>query len=105
MANGWQAVGQLGIGTWQLGGPSYLGDKPTGWGEIDEETAVGTLHKALELGVRFVDTADSYGAGQAETWVGKALKSKSLGGVEVCTKFGNRRDAAGRLFRIIAQRT
>ncbi|MBO0932225.1 aldo/keto reductase [Fibrella aquatilis] len=93
--HGAKAVGQLGIGTWQLGGPNYQGDKPTGWGEIDEKTAIQTLQTAIDGGVRFIDTADSYGAGQAETWVGNALRQSSAQGITVCTKFGNRRDADG----------
>ena len=90
-----RAVGQLGIGTWQLGGPNYQGDKPTGWGEIDEKTAIQTLQTAIDGGVRFIDTADSYGAGQAETWVGSALRQTLAQGIIVCTKFGNRLDASG----------
>ena len=90
-----QAVTQLGIGTWQLGGPNYQGDKPTGWGEIDQKTAIQTLQTAIDCGVRFIDTADSYGAGQAETWVGNALRSSTAQGITVCTKFGNRRAADG----------
>lgn len=90
-----QAVAQLGIGTWQLGGPNYQGNKPTGWGEIDEKTAIHTLQTAIDCGVRFIDTADSYGAGQAETWVGKALRGSAAQGFTICTKFGNRRDNEG----------
>jgi myo-inositol catabolism protein IolS len=90
-----QTKAQLGIGTWQLGGPNYQGDKPTGWGEIDEKTAIQTLQTAIDSGVRFIDTADSYGAGQAETWVGNALRESTAQGITVCTKFGNRRDAGG----------
>ncbi len=90
-----QTKAQLGIGTWQLGGPNYQGDQPTGWGKIDEKTAIQTLQTAIDLGVRFIDTADSYGAGQAETWVGNALRGSSAQGITVCTKFGNRRDANG----------
>ncbi|MBO0952104.1 aldo/keto reductase [Fibrella sp. HMF5405] len=91
-------MSRLGIGTWQLGGPNYVGDKPTGWGAVNEKEAVRAIQQALDEGVRFIDTADSYGAGQAETLVGQALaghhQSASLA-VEICTKFGNRRDASG----------
>lgn len=91
-------LARLGIGTWQLGGPNYVGDKPTGWGAVDEAEAVRAVRRALHEGIRFIDTADSYGAGQAETIVGQALSTFSNSGtlaVEVCTKFGNRRDATG----------
>ena len=90
-----QAVAQLGMGTWQLGGPNYQDGRPTGWGEIDERTAIHTLQTAIDGGVRFIDTADSYGAGQAETWVGNALRESSAQGITICTKFGNRRNSDG----------
>ncbi len=91
-------VSRLGIGTWQLGGPNYVGDKPTGWGAVDEATAIRAIHRAVEEGIRFIDTADSYGAGQAERLVGQALadlRGPTARAVEICTKFGNRRDADG----------
>ena len=92
-------IGRLGLGTWQLGGPAWVGDKPTGWGAVDEAQAVRAVHRALNEGIRFIDTADSYGNGQAETLVSQALASYSgaLGTlpVAICTKFGNRRDATG----------
>jgi aryl-alcohol dehydrogenase-like predicted oxidoreductase len=91
-------LSRLGIGTWQLGGPNYVGDKPTGWGAVDEGASIRAIQRAVAEGVRFIDTADSYGAGQAETLVGQALSSFPDSGtlaVEVCTKFGNRRDASG----------
>lgn len=92
------ALSRLGIGTWQLGGPNYVGDKPTSWGAVDEGVAVGAIQQAVEAGIRFIDTADSYGAGQAETIVGQALRGLNPPGglpIEICTKFGNRRDAGG----------
>ena len=92
-------IARLGIGTWQLGGPNYAGDKPTGWGAVDETAAVKAIHRALDEGVRFIDTADSYGAGKSESIVGQALASytgqSGTSLVEVCTKFGNRRDGNG----------
>jgi myo-inositol catabolism protein IolS len=97
-------VNKLGFGTWQFGGPAYVNDKPTGWGAVDEAEAIEAIRVALEQGIRFFDTADSYGQGQAETTLGKALATYPDTGmpewrlladtVEVCTKFGNRRDAA-----------
>ena len=92
-------IARLGMGTWQLGGPNYVGNKPTGWGAVDETAAVRAIHRALDEGVRFIDTADSYGAGKSETIVGQALAGYSIQSgtlaVEVCTKFGNRRHADG----------
>ena len=88
---------QLGLGTWQLGGPAYANNVPTGWGEVTEAEALATLNEALAGGIRFIDTADSYGAGQSERLVGRALAAFAVPPgtlpVEVCTKFGNRRNA------------
>ncbi len=57
------------------------------YGETNEEQSVATIHKALELGVNFFDTADMYGSGHNEQLVGKALKDK-FDQVVLATKFG-----------------
>ena len=88
-------ITRLGVGTWQFGGPSFVGDKPTGWGAFNEKQAINALLRALDEGVRFIDTADSYGNGLSETLVGQALGQSGTLPVEVCTKFGNRRDTNG----------
>ncbi len=81
---------RIGLGTWQFGGPNMQNGKPTGWGAVDEAEAIQTVHAALEQGVRFFDTADSYGAGQSERILGRALVAKPTSDVVICTKFGNR---------------
>lgn len=85
------------MGTWQFGGPNYVAGKPTGWGAANERDATDAIHRALALGATFFDTADSYGAGQAEEWLGRALRSsaQSADNVVICTKFGNRHGDAG----------
>ena len=92
-------IARLGLGTWQFGGPNYVDNKPTGWGATDEAAAVRAIHRALDEGVHFIDTADSYGAGKSETIIGQAFASHADSSgrlpVEVCTKFGNRRNANG----------
>lgn len=60
----------IGLGTWAIGG----GDWPFGWGEQDEQLAVDTIVKAVDLGVNWIDTAAVYGFGQSEALVGRALK-------------------------------
>ena len=81
---------RIGLGTWQFGGPNRQNGRPTGWGAVNEADAVQTVHAALERGVRFFDTADSYGAGQSEQILGRALAAQPTPAVLVCTKFGNR---------------
>ncbi|HZZ96107.1 MAG TPA: aldo/keto reductase [Jatrophihabitantaceae bacterium] len=56
-----------------------------GQGDWDESTA--TIHRALELGVTFLDTADVYGSGHNEVLVGRALHDRR-DGVQLATKFG-----------------
>ena len=57
------------------------------YGPIDEAEAVATIHRALELGVTFLDTADMYGAGANERLVGRAIAGRR-GSVVLATKFG-----------------
>jgi len=86
---------RIGFGTWQFGGPNYVNGKPSGWGAVDEQEAIRAVHAALEQGINFFDTADSYGQGQSETILGKALSQKKDADVVLCTKFGNTVGADG----------
>ena len=56
-------VTALGMGCWAIGGPFWTGETPVGWGKVDDEESIRAVHRALELGVNFFDTADVYGAG------------------------------------------
>ena len=61
------------------------------YGAGDEAESIATIHRALELGVTFFDTADMYGIGANEELVGRALRGHR-DRVVVATKFGNVRD-------------
>ena len=65
------------------------------YGETNDAQSVATIHRALELGVNFFDTADAYGPGRNEELVGRALRDRRDRAV-IATKFGNVRDAAGK---------
>ena len=65
----------------------------------DDRESIAVIHRALDLGVNFIDTADIYGIGRNEDLVGKALKGRRSG-VVLATKFGNVRDAGGRFLGI-----
>ena len=69
------------------------------YGETDEAQSIQTIHKALDLGVDFFDTADMYGSGHNETLLGKALKGKS-DKVTVATKFAIMRGPNGEFLGI-----
>jgi aryl-alcohol dehydrogenase-like predicted oxidoreductase len=81
---------KLGFGTWQFGGENSVNGKPTGWGKVDESEAIRTIHYALENGIEFFDTADTYGRGQSERILGAAFQTY-IGTTRpvICTKFGN----------------
>jgi aryl-alcohol dehydrogenase-like predicted oxidoreductase len=67
------------------------------YGTPDEAGGIATIHRALDLGVTFLDTADMYGPFTNERLVGKAIAESGQGrdGVVLATKFGNERDEAG----------
>jgi aryl-alcohol dehydrogenase-like predicted oxidoreductase len=81
-------VGDIGVGTWVLGGPFHAGGKPLGWGKVDDDESVRVLHRAVELGANLIDTADVYGAGHAERVIGRAFRGRR-GDVVIATKWGN----------------
>jgi aryl-alcohol dehydrogenase-like predicted oxidoreductase len=64
------------------------------YGDADEDEAIRTIHRALELGVKFLDTADMYGPFTNEQLVGRAIADRR-DEVVVATKFGNVRGEAG----------
>ena len=74
-------VSEVGLGTWQLGSAD--------WGVVDEREAIAILHKSVEQGVNFIDTADVYGGGISERIIGKFLK-ETRETVYVATKLGRK---------------
>jgi aryl-alcohol dehydrogenase-like predicted oxidoreductase len=64
------------------------------YGTTDEGEAIATIHRALELGITFLDTADMYGRGANEELVGKAIRGRR-DDVVLATKFGNVRNDDG----------
>src|SRR5579875_1913452 len=64
------------------------------YGASDEREAIATIHRALELGVNFLDTADMYGPFTNEELVGRAVRGKREQYV-IATKFGNERRPDG----------
>ena len=68
------------------------------YGPSDEKESIATIHRALELGINVLDTADMYGPFKNEELVGRAIKGRREH-VIIATKFGNVRDPNNRTFR------
>jgi aryl-alcohol dehydrogenase-like predicted oxidoreductase len=91
------------LGTRTLGGSSPLTVSTLGlgcmgmsefYGTPDEQDGIDTIHRALDLGVTFLDTADMYGPFTNEQLVGKAIAGRR-DEVQLATKFGNERNPDG----------
>jgi aryl-alcohol dehydrogenase-like predicted oxidoreductase len=78
---GWK-VSAVSFGAWAIGGT---------WGPTDEAESLGALHRAVELGVNFFDTADVYGDGISERLLAK-LKKETNEPIRIATKAGRRLD-------------
>src|SRR2546421_588211 len=88
-------VSALGLGCWAIGGPFWSGESPSGWGDVDDNESIRAIHRGLELGVRFFDTSDVYGAGHSERVLGRALVG-CRDQVVIATKFANTFDETTR---------
>lgn len=62
---------EIGLGTWAIGGPWEWG-----WGPQDDKESIRTIHRALEAGINWIDTAAVYGLGHAEEVVAQAVSGK-----------------------------
>ncbi|MGA2204546.1 MAG: aldo/keto reductase [Terriglobales bacterium] len=69
------------------------------YGASDEANSVATIHRAIELGVNFLDTADIYGMGKNEELVGRAIRDRR-DKVVLATKFGNVRGTKGEFLEV-----
>jgi aryl-alcohol dehydrogenase-like predicted oxidoreductase len=74
----------IGFGAWAIGG----GDWQFGWGSQEDSDSIAAIHRALELGINWIDTAAVYGLGHSEEVVAKALAEWSGRRPYVFTKCG-----------------
>jgi aryl-alcohol dehydrogenase-like predicted oxidoreductase len=88
-----------GFGAWAVGGSGWQ----FAWGAQDDNDSIAAIHRALELGVSWIDTAAVYGLGHSEEVVGRALKSWSGPRPYVFTKCGLRWDAQGNVQKVLSR--
>ncbi len=65
-------ISRIGFGAWAIGGPWEWG-----WGSQDDGASIRTIHRALERGINWIDTAPVYGLGRSEEVVARALEETS----------------------------
>ena len=87
----------VGYGSWAIGGTGWQ----FAWGPQDDKDSIAAIHRALELGANWIDTADVYGLGHSEEVVGRALKSWRGPRPYVFTKCVRRLDESGQLRTIL----
>jgi aryl-alcohol dehydrogenase-like predicted oxidoreductase len=85
----------VGFGAWAIGGSGW----EFGWGNQDDKDSIAAIHRALELGVNWIDTAAVYGVGHSEEVVASALSSWSGTRPYVFTKCGLLGDEQGYVHR------
>ena len=78
---GWK-VSAISFGAWAIGGS---------WGTVDDKASLAALHRAVDLGVNFIDTADVYGDGLSERLVAQLRRERSET-IYIATKAGRRLD-------------
>jgi aryl-alcohol dehydrogenase-like predicted oxidoreductase len=76
---GWK-VSEISFGAWAIGGE---------WGSVDDRESLAALHRAIDCGVNFIDTADVYGMGRSERLIAQ-LKRERKEEIIVATKAGRR---------------
>ena len=91
-------ITRVGYGAWAIGGSGWQ----FAWGSQDDNESVAAIHRALELGVNWIDTAAVYGLGHSEEEVGRALKEWRGPRPYVFTKCGLRGDATGEVQKVLS---
>src|ERR1700726_2798980 len=87
----------IGFGSWAIGG----GDWQFAWGPQDDDDSIAAIHRALDLGINWIDTAAVYGLGHSEEVVARALAGRTKRPY-VFTKCGLVWDAQGNTTRSLA---
>src|SRR4051812_919854 len=75
------SVSEVSFGAWAIGGS---------WGETSDDESLAALHRAIDTGVNFIDTADVYGDGRSERLIARLKKERPRDTIHVATKAGRR---------------
>jgi aryl-alcohol dehydrogenase-like predicted oxidoreductase len=87
----------VGFGAWAIGGSGW----EFAWGPQEDADSIAAIHRALELGVNWIDTAAAYGMGHSEEVVARALATWSGPRPYVFTKCGLRGDERGQVYKVL----
>jgi aryl-alcohol dehydrogenase-like predicted oxidoreductase len=87
----------VGYGAWAIGGSGWQ----FGWGSQDDKDSIAAIHRSLELGVNWIDTAAVYGLGHSEEVVARALKEWRGPKPYIFTKCGLHWDAKGNVTKVL----
>src|SRR5690554_194391 len=74
-------VSDISFGAWAIG---------SSWGPVDDSESLAAMHRAIDLGVNFIDTADVYGDGHSERLVAQLKRERPGEEIIVATKAGRR---------------
>jgi myo-inositol catabolism protein IolS len=83
-------VSRIGFGCWAIGGHGY--------GKVDDKESIAVIREAVNYGINFFDTANTYGLGHSEEVLGKALKGRTSE-VFIATKFGVNWNSNGKTYK------
>jgi aryl-alcohol dehydrogenase-like predicted oxidoreductase len=87
----------VGFGAWAIGGSGWQ----FSWGSQDDDDSIAAIHRALELGVNWIDTAAVYGLGHSEEVVARALRTWGGPKPYVFTKCGLSWDKSGTIQKLL----
>ena len=85
----------IGFGAWAIGGTGY----EFAWGAQKDQDSIEAIHRALELGINWIDTAPGYGKGHSEEVIRRALAGWSGERPYIFTKCGLHWDEEGKIFK------
>jgi aryl-alcohol dehydrogenase-like predicted oxidoreductase len=92
-------ITRVGYGAWAVGGSGWQ----FGWGSQNDNDSIAAIHRSLELGVNWIDTAAVYGLGHSEEVVARALKTWSGPRPYIFTKCGLRWDDKGNVQKVLSR--